>query len=109
MSGRRELVFSPYIAVYQVKEHAVEISPHLSRRTGLALKFIMQSEFRPRKAESNGVLRRARQATRRLSLTASFLEKRENWRTRVTSVHRSEKPALYSIKSGPPGHYHKEQ
>lgn len=26
MSGRRELVFSPYIAVYQVKEHAVEIS-----------------------------------------------------------------------------------
>jgi len=26
MYGRRELVFSPYIAVYQVKEHAVEIS-----------------------------------------------------------------------------------
>lgn len=26
MSGRRELVFSPYIAVYQVKERAVEIS-----------------------------------------------------------------------------------
>lgn len=26
MSGRRELVFSLYIAVYQVKEHAVEIS-----------------------------------------------------------------------------------
>ena len=26
MSGRRELVFSPYIAVYQAKEHAVEIS-----------------------------------------------------------------------------------
>jgi len=26
MSGRRELVFSPYIAVYQVKKHAVEIS-----------------------------------------------------------------------------------
>lgn len=26
MSGRRELVFSPYIVVYQVKEHAVEIS-----------------------------------------------------------------------------------
>jgi toxin ParE1/3/4 len=26
MSGRRELVFSPYIAVYQVKEHTVEIS-----------------------------------------------------------------------------------
>ena len=26
MSGRRELVFSPYIAVYQVKEHAVEMS-----------------------------------------------------------------------------------
>ncbi len=26
MNGRRELVFSPYIAVYQVKEHAVEIS-----------------------------------------------------------------------------------
>ena len=26
MSGRRELVFSPYIAVYQVKENAVEIS-----------------------------------------------------------------------------------
>jgi toxin ParE1/3/4 len=24
--GRRELVFPPYIAVYQVKEHAVEIS-----------------------------------------------------------------------------------
>lgn len=26
MNGRRELVFAPYIAVYQVKEHAVEIS-----------------------------------------------------------------------------------
>jgi toxin ParE1/3/4 len=26
MSGRRELVFAPYIAVYQVKENAVEIS-----------------------------------------------------------------------------------
>jgi toxin ParE1/3/4 len=26
MSGRRELVFSPYIAVYQVKERTVEIS-----------------------------------------------------------------------------------
>jgi toxin ParE1/3/4 len=26
MSGRRELAFSPYIAVYQVKENAVEIS-----------------------------------------------------------------------------------
>jgi addiction module RelE/StbE family toxin len=26
MNGRRELVFSPYIVVYQVKEHAVEIS-----------------------------------------------------------------------------------
>jgi addiction module RelE/StbE family toxin len=26
MSGRRELVFFSYIAVYQVKEHAVEIS-----------------------------------------------------------------------------------
>ena len=26
MSGRRELVFSPYIVVYQVKENAVEIS-----------------------------------------------------------------------------------
>jgi toxin ParE1/3/4 len=26
MSGRRELIFSPYIAVYQVKEHAIEIS-----------------------------------------------------------------------------------
>jgi addiction module RelE/StbE family toxin len=26
MSGRRELVFPPYVAVYQVKEHAVEIS-----------------------------------------------------------------------------------
>jgi toxin ParE1/3/4 len=26
MNGRRELVFSPYIAVYQVKEHAIEIS-----------------------------------------------------------------------------------
>jgi plasmid stabilization system protein ParE len=26
MSGRRELIFPPYIAVYQVKEHAVEIS-----------------------------------------------------------------------------------
>jgi hypothetical protein len=26
MKGRRELVFPPYIAVYQVKEHAVEIS-----------------------------------------------------------------------------------
>jgi toxin ParE1/3/4 len=26
MNGRRELIFSPYIAVYQVKEHAVEIS-----------------------------------------------------------------------------------
>lgn len=26
MNGRRELVFPPYIAVYQVKEHAVEIS-----------------------------------------------------------------------------------
>jgi addiction module RelE/StbE family toxin len=26
MKGRRELVFSPYIAVYQVKEYAVEIS-----------------------------------------------------------------------------------
>jgi plasmid stabilization system protein ParE len=26
MQGRRELVFSPYIAVYQVKENAVEIS-----------------------------------------------------------------------------------
>jgi toxin ParE1/3/4 len=26
MSGRRELIFSPYIAVYQIKEHAVEIS-----------------------------------------------------------------------------------
>ena len=26
MSGRRELVFSPYIAVYQIKEHTVEIS-----------------------------------------------------------------------------------
>jgi len=26
MDGRRELVFSPYIAVYQVKEYAVEIS-----------------------------------------------------------------------------------
>jgi toxin ParE1/3/4 len=26
MSGRRELVFVPYIAVYQVKQNAVEIS-----------------------------------------------------------------------------------
>lgn len=26
MEGRRELVFPPYIAVYQVKPHAVEIS-----------------------------------------------------------------------------------
>jgi len=26
MSGRRELVFSPYIAVYEVRKHAVEIS-----------------------------------------------------------------------------------
>jgi toxin ParE1/3/4 len=26
MSGRRELVFSPYVAVYQVKKHPVEIS-----------------------------------------------------------------------------------
>jgi toxin ParE1/3/4 len=26
MKGRRELVFPPYIVVYQVKEHAVEIS-----------------------------------------------------------------------------------
>jgi toxin ParE1/3/4 len=26
LGGRRELVFSPYIAVYQVKEHTVEIS-----------------------------------------------------------------------------------
>jgi len=26
MSGRRELVFTPYIAVYRVKEHTVEIS-----------------------------------------------------------------------------------
>ena len=26
MHGRRELIFSPYIVVYQVKEHAVEIS-----------------------------------------------------------------------------------
>jgi toxin ParE1/3/4 len=26
MSGRRELVFTPYIAVHQIKEHAVEIS-----------------------------------------------------------------------------------
>jgi toxin ParE1/3/4 len=26
MSERRELIFFPYIAVYQVKEHAVEIS-----------------------------------------------------------------------------------
>ena len=26
MNGRRELVFSPYIALYQVKEHIVEIS-----------------------------------------------------------------------------------
>lgn len=26
INGRRELVFSPYIAVYQVKEHAVEVS-----------------------------------------------------------------------------------
>jgi len=26
MSGRRELIFSPYIAVYQIKEDAVEIS-----------------------------------------------------------------------------------
>ncbi len=26
MSGRRELVFFPYVAIYQVKEHAVEIS-----------------------------------------------------------------------------------
>lgn len=26
IGGRRELVFSPYIAVYQIKEHAVEIS-----------------------------------------------------------------------------------
>jgi addiction module RelE/StbE family toxin len=26
MSERRELVFAPYIAVYQVKKHAVEIS-----------------------------------------------------------------------------------
>jgi toxin ParE1/3/4 len=26
MNGRRELVFPPYIAVYQVKEHMVEIS-----------------------------------------------------------------------------------
>jgi toxin ParE1/3/4 len=26
MSGRRELVFSPYVAVYQVKKHAVEVS-----------------------------------------------------------------------------------
>ena len=26
MNGWRELVFSPYIAVYQVKEHIVEIS-----------------------------------------------------------------------------------
>ena len=26
MSGRRELVFSPYVAVYQVKENAIEIS-----------------------------------------------------------------------------------
>jgi toxin ParE1/3/4 len=26
MNDRRELFFSPYVAVYQVKEHAVEIS-----------------------------------------------------------------------------------
>jgi len=26
MSGRRELVFPPYIAVYEVKEYAIEIS-----------------------------------------------------------------------------------
>jgi len=26
MNGRRELVFAPYIAVYQVKERTVEIS-----------------------------------------------------------------------------------
>lgn len=26
INGRRELVFSPYVAVYQVKEHTVEIS-----------------------------------------------------------------------------------
>jgi toxin ParE1/3/4 len=26
MSGRRELVFAPYIVVYQIEEHAVEIS-----------------------------------------------------------------------------------
>jgi toxin ParE1/3/4 len=26
INGRRELVFTPYIAVYQVKEHSVEIS-----------------------------------------------------------------------------------
>ncbi|MFZ0816826.1 MAG: type II toxin-antitoxin system RelE/ParE family toxin [Candidatus Sulfotelmatobacter sp.] len=26
MNGRRELIFSPYIAVYQIKENAVEIS-----------------------------------------------------------------------------------
>jgi toxin ParE1/3/4 len=26
MNGRRELVFAPYIAVYQVKEYTVEIS-----------------------------------------------------------------------------------
>ncbi len=26
ISGRRELMFTPYIAVYQVKEHSVEIS-----------------------------------------------------------------------------------
>ncbi|MGA9642635.1 MAG: type II toxin-antitoxin system RelE/ParE family toxin [Terriglobales bacterium] len=26
MHGRRELIFFPYIVVYQVKEHAVEIS-----------------------------------------------------------------------------------
>ena len=39
MSGRRELAFPPlpYIAVYQIKQDAVEISAHISRRAGLAV------------------------------------------------------------------------
>ena len=34
INGRRESVFTPYIAVYQVKEHSIEISRIYGERAG---------------------------------------------------------------------------
>ncbi|MGH9584065.1 MAG: type II toxin-antitoxin system RelE/ParE family toxin [Bryobacteraceae bacterium] len=48
MSGRRELAFPPlpYIAVYQVNEHAVEISRIFSRSAGLAFGLLLKNSPR---------------------------------------------------------------